>query len=124
MSPGEREAAELLVLVICIALPLGALVALTLSGLRGWGPAVGRRSAKRGGCMPAYELRPWRIFRPGSDSELRGPTLKGAKHLASTRFPVGFVAVEHETSGEEWVRERGAWRQRRPAGAPEAEPAR
>ena len=36
MSPGEREAAELLVLVICIALPLGAVICFIVTGLRVW----------------------------------------------------------------------------------------
>lgn len=36
MTAGEAEMAELLILVICIGLPIGALIALAVGGLRAW----------------------------------------------------------------------------------------
>lgn len=62
------------------------------------------------------EMRAWRVHREGRDP-IPMATLLGGKTLAA-RFP-GFVAIEHETTGEKWVRDGPGleWRQAR-AGKP------
>lgn len=59
---------------------------------------------------PGAELRQWMIFRPGWETR-RAATLELARQHANATWPAGFVRVEHETTGESWVREKGGWRQ-------------
>jgi hypothetical protein len=71
------------------------------------------RRAPAGDRLPATEdpriMRPWRIHREGCDA-IPMATLAGAKAIA--RRYVEFVRIEHETSGESWVRRGPAdeWR--------------
>lgn len=63
------------------------------------------------------DLGPWRIYRPTLPT-LSAMTLQLAKEKADGVYRSGFVELEHETTGENWVRDWSCperWRQRRPA---------
>jgi hypothetical protein len=58
----------------------------------------------------------WAIYRPMMPT-LHAATLELARTAAGRRYPVGFVRIEHETTGESWARRAGNWSQDRPATA-------